>query len=142
MIKTQAFIELLDLKLNTEIGTYGPGDVKPDVHLLNLLLEIDTNKVLIPGDEMEYVFDYDPLIKKIDQLAGMGKYNTQEYLMMKIACECATYSEIKSIEIGLRKTPVHNGSGSLGVNLRLNETATNGLRPHKKQSKPLALKLA
>jgi len=32
MIKTQAFIELLDLKLNTEIGTDGPGDVKPGAH--------------------------------------------------------------------------------------------------------------
>jgi len=52
--------------------------------------------------------------------------------MMKIACECAAYSEIKSIEIGLRKTPVRNGSGSLGVNLTLNEAATDGLRPHAK----------
>ncbi len=41
-MKTQAFVELCDLKLLTEIGTYGPGDVKPEMHLLNLVLEIDT----------------------------------------------------------------------------------------------------
>ncbi len=36
-MKTQVFVELFDLKLLAEIGTYGPGDIEPDVHLLNLL---------------------------------------------------------------------------------------------------------
>ncbi len=67
-MKTQAFIELLDLKLITEIGSYGPEDIEPEVHLLNLVLEIDTIQVLISNDQMNYVFDYDPLIKEIDRL--------------------------------------------------------------------------
>ena len=29
-MKTQAFIELRDLALTTQIGTYGPQDTKPD----------------------------------------------------------------------------------------------------------------
>lgn len=131
-MKTQAFIELFDLKLTTRIGTYGPGDVEPEVHLLNLALEIDKNLVLISSDTMNDVFDYDPLIKEIDRLAGFCKYETQEFLMTCIAGACATYTEIKAIEISLRKAPVRHGSGYLGVRLTLDEAATNELRSHKK----------
>jgi dihydroneopterin aldolase len=131
-MKTQAFIELFDLNLFTEIGSYGPEDVKPEVHLLNLVLEIDTKQVLISNDQMNYVFDYDPLIKEIDRLAGLFRYETQEFLMTRIASACATYTEIKAIEISLRKAPVRNGNGLLGVRLTLDEAATNELRSHKK----------
>lgn len=131
-MKTQAFIELFDLKLTTEIGTYGPSDIEPDIHLLNLRLEIDIKHVFISSDQMNYVFDYDPLIEEIDRLAGFCKYETQEYLMTRIARACATFIEIKTIEISLRKAPVRNGNGSLGVRLALDETATNDLRLHEK----------
>ena len=53
-MKTQAFIELFDLKLTTEIGTYGPSDIEPDIHLLNLRLEIDVKHVFISSDQMNY----------------------------------------------------------------------------------------
>lgn len=125
---TQAFIELRDLALTTQIGTYGPQDTKPDVHLLNLTLEIETHQVLIATDVMANVFDYDPLIEKIDQLSGDGHYETQERLMTRIAEACAAYAEIKTIDISLRKTPVRQGNGELGVRLSLNESATNALR--------------
>ena len=131
-MKTQASIELFDLELITEIGTYRPSDIKPDIHLLNLILGIDTKQVLISSDEMKFVFDYDPLVKTINHLAGVRKYETQEYLMTCIAGACAAYSEIKKIEISLRKAPVRNGNGSLGIRLILDETATNELRSHKK----------
>lgn len=131
-MKTQAFIELFDLKQTTEIGTYGPSDIEPDIRLLNLRLEIDTNHVFISSDQMNYVFDYDPLIKEIDRLAGFCKYETQEYLMTRIVRACATYIEIKTIEISLRKAPVRNGNRSLGVRLALNETAPNDIRLHEK----------
>ena len=62
----QASIELKDLKLDTKIGTYGPNDVVPDYHLLDLTLWIDPKLVLIPQDGMDHVFDYDPLIVEID----------------------------------------------------------------------------
>jgi dihydroneopterin aldolase len=127
-MKSQATIELCDLKLVTQIGTYGPLDVKPDIHLLNLVLQIDTNKVLISADEMQYVFDYDPLIKEIDRLASDRLYETQEHLMTRIAHACVAYREIKAVEICLRKAPVLNGSGSLGVRLILCEASTNALR--------------
>jgi len=127
-MKTQAYIELRDLKLETQIGTYGPGDTRPDVHLLDLALEVDKTQVLISLDDMAQVFDYDPLIAEIDRLAGDDHYETQERLMTRIACACAAYSEIKTIEISLRKAPVRHGSGSLGVRLSLNETSTNALR--------------
>ena len=64
---------------------------------------------------MRCVFDYDPLIKEIDQLAGLVKYETQEYLMTRIAMACAAYLEIKTIEVSLKKAPVRNGNGSARV---------------------------
>jgi dihydroneopterin aldolase len=131
-MKTQASIELFDLELITEIGTFGTSDIEPDAHLLDLILEIDTKQVLISSDEMKYVFDYDPLIRKIDRLASICKYETQEHLITGIATACASYPEIKAIEISLRKVPVRNGNGSLGIRLILDEAATDKLRPHKK----------
>ena len=126
-MNTQAFIELRDLLLETQIGTYGPNDTRPDVHLLDLTLGIDTSKVLIFTDEMRQVFDYDPLIAEIDRLARDGHYETQERLITRIAQACAAYAEVKTIEICLRKAPVRNGNGSLGVRLVLNEASTTML---------------
>ena len=128
MMNSLAVIELRDLKLQTQIGTYGPNDTKPDLHILDLALGIDAKLVLIARDGMEYVFDYDPLILEIDRLAGDGHYETQERLMTRIACACAAYSEIKTIELNLRKAPVRNGNGSLGVRLSLNAASTEALR--------------
>jgi dihydroneopterin aldolase len=127
-MNARAFVELRDLALKTQIGTYGPQDTKPDFHLLDLTLGIDTNLVLISADEMANVFDYDPLIKEIDRIAEDDHYETQERLMTRIAQACAAYSEIKTIEISLRKAPVRNDTGALGVRLSLNEIATNDLR--------------
>ena len=39
-------IELKNLELNLSLGTYGPDDVVPDVHLLHLKLTIDPKFVL------------------------------------------------------------------------------------------------
>ncbi len=124
----QACIEIKDLKLRTKIGTYKPGDTVPDEHVLNLTLSIDAGLVLIPKDGMAYVFDYDPLVLEIDRLAGDCHYETQERLISRIAQACSAYSEITSLEISLRKSPVHNNSGSLGVKLHLDKVALNQLR--------------
>ena len=123
-----ASIELKDLKLRTKIGTYQPGDTVADNHLLTLSLWIDASLVLIRQDGMEYVFDYDPLVLEIDRLAGDCHYQTQERLISRIAQARSIYSEIIALEIGLCKSPVHNGSGSLGVKLHLDEAALNQLR--------------
>jgi dihydroneopterin aldolase len=116
----QATIELTDLILPTKIGTYAPGDTVPDAHVLDLTLSIDTSMVLIESDGMEHVFDYDPLVAEIDRLASDCHYDTQEWLISRIARTCASYTEITSLDIGLQKHPVHEGSGTLGVRLKLN----------------------
>lgn len=120
---SQSCIELKDLKLQTQIGTYGPKDVIPKEHLLDLTLWIDPKLVLITEDVMENVFDYDPLVIEIDRLAGDGHYETQEKLMTRIVQTCAKYSEINSLEINLRKLPVRAESGSLGVRLAIDESS-------------------
>lgn len=113
----RATVELTDLKLVTAIGAYGPGDEVPDLHLLDLTIDIDPDKVLIDRDDMAEVFDYDPLIVEIDRLARDAHYETQERLMTRIVAACAQYVEIRGLEIFLRKAPVRAGSGALGVRL-------------------------
>ena len=121
-------VELRDLKLQTQIGTYGPNDVVPDAHLLDLTLHIPTDIVLIQADGMQHVFDYDPLIAEIDRLAQDCHYETQERLMTRIAAACAIYTQIMSAEIMLKKMPVLGNSGTLGVRLFLDEGALAALR--------------
>lgn len=123
-----ASIELRDLKLQTQIGTYGPGAIIPKQHLLDLTLWIDAKLVLISQDVMENVFDYDPLIIEIDRLAGDCHYETQERLITRIIEACARYSEIKAMDIGLRKLPVRSESGSLGVRLSVDSSTLNNFR--------------
>ena len=125
---TNACIELKDLKLQTQIGTYGPGAIVPKQHLLDLTLWIDPKLVLISEDVMENVFDYDPLVIEINRLASDGHYETQEQLMTRITQACSRYLEIESLEISLRKLPVSAGSGSLGVRLSIDKTTLNRIR--------------
>ena len=123
-----ASIELRDLKLQTQIGTYGPGAIIPKQHLLDLTLWIDATLVLISQDIMENVFDYDPLVIEIDRLAADCHYETQERLITRIVQACASYSEIKAMDISLCKLPVRAGSGSLGVRLSIDSLTLNNFR--------------
>jgi dihydroneopterin aldolase len=125
---TTARIELKDLEIQTQIGTYAPGAVIPKQHLLDLTLWIQPQLVLISKDVMENVFDYDPLVVEIDSLAGDGHYETQERLMSRIVQACTQYLEIESLEIGLRKLPVRAGTGSLGVRLLVDQETLVSLR--------------
>ena len=81
---SQSFVELKDLQIAVRIGTYGPDDIVPDAHLLDLTLTIAPHLVMIDRDEMALVFDYDPLIRQIDTLARASHYETQERLMSRI----------------------------------------------------------
>ena len=128
MMKTNACIDLKDLQLQTQIGTYGPEAVIPKQHLLDITLWIDPKLVFISEDLMENVFDYDPLVIEIERLAGDGHYETQERLMTRIVQACAKYPEIESLEISLRKSPVSQGTGSLGVRLSVDQTTLDELR--------------
>ncbi|MEM9970995.1 MAG: dihydroneopterin aldolase [Pseudomonadota bacterium] len=112
-----ATVELTGLRLATDIGTYGAGDVVPDAHVLDLTLSIDPALVLTERDGMEGVFDYDPLIAEIDRLARDGHYETQERLMTRIVDACAAYADVRAVELRLSKTPVLGSSGVLGVRL-------------------------
>jgi dihydroneopterin aldolase len=123
-----ASIELKDLQLATKIGTYGPNDVLPDAHILDLTLTIAPDLVQVDADEMALVFDYDPLIVQIDQIARNQHYQTQEFLMTCIAKACATFDQIVALDIALRKRPVLGRTGSLGVRLTLGAQEINALR--------------
>ena len=115
----RARVELRDLHIATSIGTYGPGAVVPDAHILDLTLIIAPDLVQIAADDMACVFDYDPLIAQIDTIARSQKFETQEYLMTLIIKACAAYLAIEAMDISLKKQPVLADTGSLGVWLSL-----------------------
>jgi dihydroneopterin aldolase len=123
-----ACVELRDLRLNTNIGTYGPNDVVPDAHTLDLTLWLAPALVLIKQDGMTHVFDYDPLVADIDRLAAEGHYETQERLITRIVQACAGYPAIEALDIGLRKSLVRQGSGSLGVRVSVDAKTLSTLR--------------
>jgi dihydroneopterin aldolase len=127
-VPLSACVELRDLQLNTNIGTYGPNDVVPDAHTLDLTLWLAPALVLIEHDGMAHVFDYDPLVADIDRLAADGHYETQERLITRIVHACATYPVIEALDIGLRKSPVRQGSGSLGVRVSVDAKTLSALR--------------
>jgi dihydroneopterin aldolase len=129
-----ARIELRDLHLPVSIGTYGPGDVVPDAHVLDLTLAIAPDLVQIASDEMANIFDYDPLIAEIAEIARSQTFETQEYLMTLITQACAAYDAIETVELCLRKSPVLAGTGSLGVRLILGAEDLAALRNHDRQS--------
>ena len=124
----RAQVELTNLDLNIEIGTYTDSDVVPDRHTIDLTLEIKPSLVLIDKDQMDSVFDYDPLISKIQNLAEGRRYETQERFITLVATECAKFREIESVQILLRKSPVSRSSGELGVRLQINGPDLKKLR--------------
>jgi dihydroneopterin aldolase len=121
-------IELKQLELKPSLGTYGPDDFVPEAHLLDLTLTIDPRLVLIPKDGMDLVFDYDPLIAKIDQLAKDGHYLTQEWLISRIVDACAMHQEITAVDICLSKRPVMRSTGVLGVRLTVDQEDLDRMR--------------
>ena len=124
----KASIELKDLKIQTKIGTYGPQDIVPNEHILDLTLWITPKLALIPEDSMNLVFDYDPLILDINRLTQDEHYQTQERLITKICNACSRYHEIESLEIYLRKSPVNQESGSLGVKVFIDQSSLSEIQ--------------
>ena len=125
---SKLIVELKQLELKPSLGTYGPDDFVPEAHLLDLTLTIDARLVLIPKDGMDLVFDYDPLIAKIDQLGKDGHYHTQEWLVSRIVDACAMHQEINAIDICLSKHPVMRGTGVLGVRLTVDQEDLDRMR--------------
>jgi dihydroneopterin aldolase len=124
----KGYVELKDLQIAVHLGTYGPDDVVPDAHLLDLTLTIAPQLVLVPRDEMALVFDYDPLIRQIDALARASHYETQERLLTLIVQACTEYPQIEALDIALRKRPVLSGTGTLGVRLIVDAIEMAALR--------------
>ena len=125
---SQSYVELKDLQIAVQIGTYSPDDIVPDAHLLDLTLTIAPHLVMVPRDDMALVFDYDPLIRQIDTLARVSHFETQERLMTRIVDACVGYHQIEPLDICLRKRPVLSGSGTLRVRLIVDAEEMAALR--------------
>jgi len=122
-----AQIQLNNLTLPCNIGTDETDDVVPDAHVLDMVLYFDKSWVIIGADQMDRVFDYDPLIRKILEIAAAEKYETQEYLMSLIFQCCFEHTEVHAAELFLRKSPVRN-DGSLGVQVTLTRAEFDDMR--------------
>lgn len=124
----RANIELTSLDLDIQIGSYTESDVVPEKHILDIVLSINPELVLIDEDKMDRVFDYDPLIREIQRMAAETYYETQERFITRIVDRCAKEEEIMDVEIFLRKSPVCESSGELGVRLKINELDLKALK--------------
>lgn len=113
-----AQIRLNDLTLPCHIGTYETDDIIPDAHILDMVLYLDKSWVVINDDQMDRVFDYDPLIRNLLHVAGAQKYETQEYLISLMFQRCFDHCEIHAVDLYLRKSPVRS-DGALGVQVSL-----------------------
>jgi dihydroneopterin aldolase len=122
-----AQIRLNDLTLPCSIGTYGTDDIIPNAHVLDMVLYLEKSWVVIDADQMDRVFDYDPLIRKILQTAAADKYETQEYLISLIFQCCFEHIEVHAAELFLRKSPVRD-DGSLGVQVTLTRAEFEHIR--------------
>ena len=72
---------------------------------------------MINSDVMSKVFDYASLISEIDLFTKNTHYETQQWLISRKVFTCASYVAIKAIELFIRKQPVMNKSGELGMKL-------------------------
>ena len=121
-------VELTEMKLDCEIGTYSLSDIVPSAHILDLKLSINPELVLIEADGMTHVFDYDPLIDEIARLASNEHYETQERLLTRIVTACADQSQVTAVEVYLRKSPVTVRGGALGIRLKVDAEHLENLR--------------
>lgn len=121
-------LHLNDLIIDTHIGTYGPGDIVPKQHILDMTLDVHVDQLYVLTDAMEAVFDYDPLVADLLTLAVAQHYETQEYLLSRMIEACAAYTEINGVTLFLRKSPVTSASGQLGVELSADATDLKTLR--------------
>ncbi|MGY6548713.1 MAG: dihydroneopterin aldolase [Roseinatronobacter sp.] len=122
-----ATVELRDLVLDTVI-CYGPADGLAQAHLLDLTLHLSQDLVLVAEDSMAHVFDYDPLVARIDAMSRGRQFATQEFLMTQVVAACLQEPQITAVEVALRKRPVLDGTGTLGLRLMLSEAACTELR--------------
>lgn len=112
-------LEFENIPLQTQIGTFGEGQEDPYVHTLDLMVVIDTSLVLIDEDDMQRVFDYDPLLEQIHQLAQERHYQTQEMLLTRILACCSAYAPVQGVEMCLKKSPKHQADGQATIGVRI-----------------------
>lgn len=114
-------IEFVDIPVKAKIGFFSSQDSDPYVHRLDLKLVVDPKMVLVTEDGMNHVFDYDPLLEQIHRICEGRHYETQEILASHIVRYCATFTQIDSVEIHLKKfRPNGSGgtvSGTIGVRI-------------------------
>ncbi len=84
-------IELRNMKIETQIGTYGPADVVPEAHVLDLTLAIDPHLVLIAEDAMAHVRTYVGEPKAVPR-RGPGRTRTATLLAATTAALVCTES--------------------------------------------------
>jgi hypothetical protein len=53
------------MRIASVIGTYGPDDVVPDAHALDLDLTISPDLVELASDDMAHIFDFDPQLLRL-----------------------------------------------------------------------------
>lgn len=111
-------LEFENLPLKAHIGTFDQG-IDPYEHSLDLMLIVDTEMVLIDEDDMQRVFDYDPLLEHIQQVAQERHYETQEMLLTRILACCSAYVAVQGVEMCIKKSPKEQIDGHVSIGVRV-----------------------
>lgn len=106
-------VELSDVPVKAQIGTFASGEQDPYEHQLDLTLVVDPALVLVEQDGMQHVFDYDQLLEQIHAVSQNKRYETQEILASHIVRCCARFEQIQGVEICLKKLRPNGSGGSV-----------------------------
>lgn len=123
-----ATVELTDLQLSVCIGEHNAAEIMPEIHVLDLVLTVNSDLVCTDTDTMSDVFDYEPILDFIYNLIKGKRYETQECLIFLIVRHCAQFEEVNQIDVSIRKESKGEPRGMLGVRLVLNEHDVNEFR--------------
>lgn len=107
-------ILIRDLKLDMSIGIYEDERRKMQPVVLNIVLDVTTNKGRALN-AIEEVVSYEHIVRKIQTISKSRHYELIERFAEDIAAECLNDSRIKRIEITAYKTAILPETSGVGI---------------------------
>lgn len=109
-------ILIRDLKLDMSIGIYEEERGKTQPVVVNIILDVTTNKGRTLN-AIEEVVSYEHIVRKIQEISNSGHYDLIEKFAEEIAEECLKDSRIRRLEITTLKTSAIAETTGVGVKI-------------------------
>jgi dihydroneopterin aldolase len=107
-------ILIRDLKLDMSIGIYQEERGKTQPVVVNIILDVTTNKGRTLN-AIEEVVSYEHIVRKIKAISKSRHYELIERFAEDIASDCLNDSRIKRIEITAFKTTILPETSGVGI---------------------------